>query len=248
MTKIDSFAELQTLLRPYSRRLSNNYLLADDIRRLIESGSLFYTEGAGAVFLFERREGYFKLYFQLNELSAQLPPCAEPLVAYLVYRERNQNPGVKDWLEAQGFSLQTEQIHLVADKLNTIPSREGVSLASREEAKELFAACFAPYRADLPLAEHCGEFLAIRGADAVPLGIIHCGSPIIIAVRESAREQKIATRLFSAYAAANRNGSCKLWTDTDNYGAQRLYNKLGFVPDGLKAAWLNKQKDEQDYE
>lgn len=241
MIKPSSFEELRNVLRPYSRRLSNNYFLATDIKRLIETGCLFYTANADAVYLYERRDGYFKLFFQLNNTYAKLPDCDEPLVVYVVYRESNRNEEIEKWLKSQGFTLETEQIHLVADKLEAEPSREGVVGASREEAKELFYKYFGAYRADLPLEEHCGEFIAIRGDDGTALGVFHCGNPPILAVRENARRQRIGMKLYAAHAASRKIGPFKHWTDADNFGAQRLFSQLGFVPDGLKSACFIKK-------
>lgn len=234
MTRLGSFEQLQELLRRYPRRLSNNYLLPDAAGKLIRLGALSYAAEENGIFLFERREGYVKLFFQLKSHDAELPVTLEPLVSYVVYRDPEKSAEIGGWLIRQGFAVGSERVHLAAERLETAPSLEGIDRASTEEALALFDECFAPFCADLPPPELCGELLAVRSKTNEAMGIIHTGNPICIAVRKNARRQGVASRLFSAYAAV-QTGSCKLWTDSDNDAALSFYHKLGFKADGLKA-------------
>ncbi|MDR3310566.1 MAG: GNAT family N-acetyltransferase [Oscillospiraceae bacterium] len=218
------------------RPLTNNYLLAADVRRLAGLGLLERVSVPGADFLFERRGGYVKLHFRVSDASARLPPRTETVVASFVYRSA-PDPGISGWLTAQGFEHSASRLRLEAERLVVSPAGKTVTAATREEADDLFGSAFDKLTADLP--SEYGALLAVRDENGAAAGILHAGSPRYIAVRPEYRGQGIASALYSAYAASGAYGGgvLRAWVAERNPAARALYAKLGFEPDGYRAEY-----------
>ncbi|MDR1589180.1 MAG: GNAT family N-acetyltransferase [Oscillospiraceae bacterium] len=235
MIRIADFEEYRSLASGLSRAVTNNYLLPSGARRIIARGNLFAYRQPGALFLFERREGYFKLFFSVTDMSVTLPPAASPLTAFIVRRGSPDDTAAR-WLAERGFGHAVERIRMTARTLNVEPSMDGVADASPEEAHALFLESFDILTADLPLPDAYGRLLAVRDGDGSAAGILHAGSPRFIAVRPDRRRRGIAARLYGAYSALRQDaGVIRAWVDADNAPAVALYGKLGFVPDGTLA-------------
>ncbi|MDR1217653.1 MAG: GNAT family N-acetyltransferase [Oscillospiraceae bacterium] len=241
MTRLTDIEEYKVLADGFSRTVTNNYMLPPYIRQLTARGDLFADRRPGALFLFERREGYFKLFFSLTDIRAGLPSVAAPLAAFTVHR------GLPDetqsgWLAAQGFRRAVSRVRMTAEALNATPSLDGVTDASPDEAHRLFLESFDTLTADLPLPDAYGRLLAVRDADGTAAGILHAGSPRFIAVRPGARRRGIAARLYGAYSAIRGGGGAiHAWVNTDNAPAVALYRKLGFTEDGMSSVCYTKE-------
>jgi GNAT superfamily N-acetyltransferase len=247
MTRLADLDEYKALASGLSGAFTNNYMLPSYIRKLTARGDLFADRQPGALFLFERREGYFKLFFSVADASASLPAAAEPLTAFIVYRG-SPDEAQTGWLAAQGFRRAVGRVRMTAERLNAAPSLEGVTDASPGEARKLFLECFDALTADLPLPDAYGRLLAVRDADGTAAGILHAGSPRFIAVRPDARRRGIAARLYGAYGAIRRDtGIIHAWVDADNAPAAALYGKLGFAPDGMLADGYIFERNGSDY-
>jgi len=115
MTKINNYNEYAELQKRYPRTLSNDFLMPDEVRKLIEYDKLSYIADESGLFTFIEREGFCKLVFRLTKHPSRensVPPSLlkralnadEPLAAYLVYREDKPPKAAAEWLMSQGFS------------------------------------------------------------------------------------------------------------------------------------------------
>jgi len=240
---ITDFSELQALLRKHKgevRTHTNFYMMPDECKRLITDGRLMYADFPQALLLFERRDGYSKLYLRSAGDAAALELPSEPLVSFVTYRDE-PDAGVAGRLTAMGFRKELTQLRLSAPSVSASTRADAaVTSATEDEAVTLFSQCFTELRGDLPCRGSFQSLAAVRGDDGVPLGIIHyddAKTVLLIAVRAEARRRGIAETLLAHYAAVTTHmrGDCKLWVLEDNANALRLYEKIGFVADGLKS-------------
>jgi GNAT superfamily N-acetyltransferase len=237
--RVDSYAALSERLKAFRKRgiISNDFLMFAELRRLADSGELFYDEAAGGLFLYVRREGFYRLYFHIENAGVRLSECAEAISSYVVYKgapERVQ----AEWLVSNGFRYENTLVRMCADKLEISASAEGVTEISRDEASAFFAAVFPVMNTDsAPLSS--GKCIAVRDSGGSALGVMrYDGKSVrLVAVRAEFRGVGIGSRLFAGFAAdtAMLPGAFKLCAVESNFGAIKLYERLGYKPDGLKA-------------
>jgi len=215
---------------------TNDFILPRELRRLTGHSRLLYDEVNGGIFLFVKCDGYFRLYFHVNRTDVKLPTYEVPLTSYVVYRE---NPDVKqvEWLIKNGFEYENTIIQLSAESLNIVTCDvENVCLITPEEADAFFEKYFPKINMDSGGDE---TNLAVRESNGELLGIIrYVGRSVkLLAVSDEARSRGTAQKLFSAFVNNTNDltGRYKLCVVDGNIAALKLYEKLGYKPDGLRS-------------
>jgi len=231
----DEFLEIQSL---YPRSVSNDFFLPAEIKERFEKGRLSIIAGEKALFMFEPREGFSKLYFRVTDADAELPQYDGTLAAYLTYREGRYPDRAADWLRCRGFAYKKTLVRYSTGSIIGNQSGEGVVKPTPDEVYSMFGRFFSEVEADLPRREQFDEdsSYCIRDADGAPLGVLYdMGRTRIVAVNKRARGQGIGRRLYMAHAldktSKNQNHVFYAWIAPDNTASIAMYSSMGFVPD-----------------
>ena len=225
-----------TLDRQYPRKIGNDYLLPQAVQLLIANKKLYYTAESGGLFLFEQRDGYYKLHFRLTDPGSPLQDMDSPLVAYTVYKGKPAKGAAETWLEQMGFSIRRTRLRYGADTLALSPSLAGITHATAEEAFPIYRICFPDWlTADLPTSDLFEGAYCLRDNRGEAMAVLSKGQNRHIAVLPQYRGQGLAARLYGALKAETQSGKIRVWTDIDNVNANQMYRKFGFLPDGMTA-------------
>ncbi|MBQ3614735.1 MAG: GNAT family N-acetyltransferase [Anaerotignum sp.] len=208
-------------------------------------------------YLFHEKEKQFDLYFFLEKDAkpVALPKLQKPLVLEQVAVAKNP-PVLEEW-EAVGFEkyLQRKRLFLSAKK--TEAEQREVSFAKAEDAEEIFSMmedAFEPYTSALPdmktlkqdLAEN--RVIAFREGEKL-LGFLRFGREKKVSVlwqivvSPEGRGKGIGNSLVRDWISLERDEVAKfqLWVREDNPPALRMYEALGFLPDGRIAPVMLKK-------
>jgi len=234
----DLYAEFAELQKKYPRNIGNDFMLPVDIQDRFMSGTLSFTADDKALFVFERREGFYKLHFRLIDTTAVIPRHDGPLAAYLAYRRGRYPYEAADWLRSQGFTYAKTLLRHSAKVIVGELSDEKLEKASVDEVYSMIGEYFSEVEADLPPREFfwpSGVYCR-RARDGSMLGLVYDISQTrIVAVSSAARGQGIGRRLYRAYseekARENKSGIFHEWISPDNAASLKMFSSLGFVPD-----------------
>ena len=234
----EGFLEVQAR---YSRNISNDFFLPAELRERIENGVLSFSAGEKALFMYEAREGFSKLYFRVEDITAKLPQFDGILAAYLTYRDGRYPDAAADWLRGNGFEYKKTLLRHSAGKITGELTDKGVEKPTPDEVYSMIGRYFSAVEADLPcrgVNEEKGSY-CIRAPDGEPMGVFYdMGRSRIVAVSEKARGQGVGKRLFLAYAlkkfTENENHVFYTWIAPDNAPSLAMYRSLGFVQDSTK--------------
>jgi len=238
MTTVTDYNAFLALQKRYPRTVSNDYLMPGGLRELAEHGLLSYAADERALFMYERREGFYKLYFRLRGDAAELPPCGQTLAAFLVYREGGPPGAAAEWLTGQGFRFRITLARHVAKGIGGVLSDDGVEDASADETYALLGQHFSAAEADLPCRAQFEGACCVRSEDGTPVGVLYKGAQTRLeAIRPEARGRGLGRRLYLAYAAGklrdNPNAVFHEWIRLDNTASLSMFNQFGFVRDGV---------------
>jgi GNAT superfamily N-acetyltransferase len=233
MTRANSIDELIRLVNSYSRRISNDYLLPAAYAEMINRGKLSYIADDSGLYLFETRNGYYKLYFRLNE-TATLPEIDGSLVTNTVYKGEPKDSAPEKWLKDNGFVLRLERHRYMAEELLIEPEKPVITDAS--EAYPVYNACFDLLTADLPCKDSFEGALCVRNNANETVGVLSLGLDRHIAVLPEYRGKGISMRLYAMLKAHyDSPEKLRVWTDRNNAASNAMYGKLGFKLDGMTA-------------
>ncbi|MBR5269112.1 MAG: GNAT family N-acetyltransferase [Anaerotignum sp.] len=211
----------------------------------------------GGCYYFHEKEKHFDLYFFLEKDAklTELPVLDKPLVMEQVAVAKNP-PASEDW-EAVGFEnyLQRKRLFLSAKK--TEEEQRKVSFAKVEEAETILSMmedAFEPYTSALPDLDILKEdisgnrVIAVRDGESL-LGFLRFGREKKVSVlwqivvSPAGRGKGIGTTLVKDWISLEREDAAKfqLWVREDNPPALKMYEALGFLPDGRIAPVMLKK-------
>jgi len=234
---------------------TNFYGSAEEFLPQLES--LSKLEFDDSCYLFHEKEKQIDLYFFLEKDAkpVALPKLEKPLVLEQVAVAKNL-PVLEEW-EAIGFTkyLQRKRLFLSAKK--TEAEQREVSFARTEEAETILGMmeeAFEPYTSALPDLETLKQDLnenrviAFREGERL-LGFLRFGREKKVSVlwqivvSPEGRGQGIGNSLVRDWISLEREEVAKfqLWVREDNPPALRMYEALGFLPDGRIAPVMLKK-------
>ena len=214
-------------------------------------------EFEGGCYILHEKEKQTDLYFFLEKDAkpVDLPETDKPLVLEQVAAAKNP-PALEEW-EAVGFEkyLQRKRLFLSATKMDE--EQRTVSFAKMEEAEMIFAMmeeAFEPYTSALPdmdvLKADISEnrVIAVREEEEL-LGFLRFGREKKVSVlgqivvSPAGRGKGIGTSLVKDWISQEREEAAKfqLWVREDNPPALKMYEALGFLPDGRIAPVMLKK-------
>lgn len=258
--KIPDTKTLEGLLRAWhSKRAMTNFFLPEEEYLPVAKKWMVMRFEHGCYLIFEKKEHYdFYFFLDKGTLPVAVPEMDKPLVLEQVCLERKgQEPKASAW-EAVGFVPYLERKRLM------MPMQEGIS-ATREakfaaesqadEILEIMVNSFEPYTSALPekkelLASIRAKEVLVAMEDDKMLGFLRFGLEKKVsvlwqvAVKEEARGKGIGKMLVKHWIWQVKDSAlrCQLWVRTDNPSAQRMYEMLGFLPDGRIAPVMIKEK------
>lgn len=238
---------------------TNFYGSAEEFFPLLAEGKISRAIFDGGCYYLVEKENQMDLYFFLERsaAAAALPPQDKPIVLEQVATVRSgTSPTAEEW-EAAGFVpyLQRKRLFLSAKK--TEAEERTVMFCKEEEAEEILhqmQAAFEPYTSALPalealrkdLAEH--RVIAAREGEKL-LGFLRFGREKKVSVLwqivvlPEGRGKGIGSGLVRDWISLEREEIAKfqLWVREDNPPALKLYEALGFLPDGRIAPVMLKK-------
>lgn len=242
---------------------TNFYASAEEFFPLVEEGCISQAIFAGGRYCFVEKEKQIDLYFFLEKeaLPVEVPAMDKPVVLEQVALARSGiSPAEEEW-EAIGFEKYLQRKRLFLSVKKTEEEQRGISFCEEEEAETILRMmedAFEPYTSALPdlrtlrkdLAEHC--VIAAREGKKL-LGFLRFGREKKVSVlwqivvSPEGRGNGIGEGLVRDWIALERATSVKfqLWVREDNPPAMKLYEKLGFLPDGRIAPVMLKKNHER---
>ena len=256
LKKVESFSRYQEIVDLYRQRgcASNDYIQRE-AAYLIAHDSLYEYCGNRNVFLLVKKDGFWRVYFYLNDFDEILSLDGEVLETEILFRDSLGLPAdVVAYLERCGFRrhllrdqysgiYKDLQLARVNDDIVVQPAQ---TLAGVQGAFELFNQYFDKYSGDYVSPEVYERLLASGSillalhrydTESRFLGALHqtvennVAWALHLAVKGSARGQHVGQALFDAFVERNMSTEktrYMLWVQRQNATAVSIYEKKGF--------------------
>ena len=253
-TKINSFDEYKRIVERYNRRgrITNDYL-QNEAADLIIHDRLFALCGHDNALLLVQKEGFYRVYYYINNIDERLELPENELVTEILFRGENAPEAEVKWLEGLGFkkNLIRDQYFAKYAFLTQPISIEGVKIEIATTLDDtlwsirLFNASFDKWSGDYipeaqaPLLIQERAILISKDLDANRLGALQFelrqGACWLnhVAVVPEARGKKIGRGLTEAYIEqgyVDDNSRYMLWVQRQNVSAVAMYRNKGFAP------------------
>lgn len=229
--KFNRLDELE-ILKNYEGSITNDYmntsLYEDNIARL------YYIKGEANFYVLIKREGYYKLYYYINDINEKFD-AQGTFVSEIVSKEMDET------LENMGFELYKTRVRL---RLNHKEPYESKRVKYIDDAEFIYEALqsfdeYSGERLDLDeIHERIAKklFIGIDGAgfiefstDAFKDSIEH------FYIDPAKRGEGLGSEILRHYiGSVSKKKRVNVWTD-EGSRAIKLYHKYGFKEDGLKS-------------
>ena len=252
--KIETYEQYIQSIERYNRkgRFTNDYLQKEAVELIIHD-RLFIISGQDNALLLVQKDGFYRVYYYINNIEEVLELPEDELVTEILFRGENAPEVEVQWLERMGFrknlvrdqyfakySLLTQPFLTNGLKIEIAITEGDVLWAIR-----LFNASFDKWSGDF-IPEEAARLLMQENAiliakdkDDNKLGALHFEKRQgvcwlnHIAVEPDARGKKIGRGLTEAYIEQGHvddNSRYMLWVQRQNVSAVAMYRNKGFVP------------------
>lgn len=267
--KIETIDRYQEIVSRYGNRgsFSNDYIQRE-ASNIIDHDALFEYCGKKNAFLLVKKDGFWRVYYYINDLEEILDIDGEDMATEILFRGNMGEPAeVVNYLEGCGFArnlvrdlyelrykdLAIERPFILTDG---VVIRKAKSIDEATFGTNLFNALFDRFSGDhisneesLRLLENKQLYVALLdGSLAGALHVSQGASNLFwmdhLAVTKEARGKHIATGLFLQYiedVVQNDSTRYSLWTQRQNLAATNLYMKMGFKYVGKSTLSMIKQ-------
>ncbi len=252
--KIENYEQYIQLVERYNRkgRFTNDYL-QNEAADLIIHDRLFALCGQDNALLLVQKEGFYRVYYYINNTEELLVLPESELVAEILFRGENAPEAEVKWLEDMGFKKNlvrdqyfakyaslTQPILIEGVKIEIATAIEDVLWAIR-----LFNTSFDKWSGDyisegqVPLLIQENAILIAKDLDGNRLGALQFemrqGACWLnhVAVVPEARGKKIGRGLTEAFIEQGHvddSSRYMLWVQRQNENAVAMYRSKGFVP------------------
>ncbi len=256
LKKIESFSRYQEIIERYGQKgcASNDYIQREAADLIIHD-NLYEYSGEKNVFLLVKKDGFWRVYYYLNDFDEVLLLDDEVLETEILFRGNLGEPAdVVAYLEKCGFKC-----HLVRDQYagmykdlkpaaqnDEIIVQPAQTLLGVQASFDLFNQSFDKYSGDYVLPEVYEGLLANNSVllawrknegEAQFLGALHqtvennVAWVSHVAVKEAARGHHVGQALLDAFVERNmvsEKSRFMLWVQHQNEAAVSMYEKKGF--------------------
>jgi GNAT superfamily N-acetyltransferase len=241
----------------FKETLTNNYILLEGFTKYIYEKKLWFWKGNSNLYLFVEKEGFYRLYYLINNIDAVDDFSNLQIVFEVIYRGKNKMPlkHIKYWKKNSFYSHLTRDCYFL-NAVSISPNFNKVEGVTIEPPKNKEDILFAKKLIDENLDLHTGDRLSLQEIENfVSRGLLFCAYKndtmcgmlqadlrnniywlSHIVVDKDYRGMGLANLLVDNYLNEGLKLQVKqfqLWVIEDNIPAVKLYKKRGF-------AYLNK--------
>lgn len=251
---VDGLAFWQEIAKRLSKKQKTNFFFSEDeVLLLVQKEKFSRFDFGESAYIFLKEERFCRLYYFLDKENCPevLPAFAEPIILEEVLLAKKERvPSVKDWGKV-GFQeyLIRKRMYLASN--NVLKEERKITFATEDLLEEIFQLMldsFEPFSSALPtkealLEDIMNQKVLVSVKNQKLLGFLHFGEikqgSMLwhIAVKPGTRGLGIGQGLVRDWLFVQKDISKKffLWVRMDNLSALRMYDKLGFLPDGRVA-------------
>jgi GNAT superfamily N-acetyltransferase len=256
MKLVSNTEELDALIQKYFVKgtITNNYILTEDYLNYIHAGELFVISTASNLGFFLRKNGFYRLYYFINDPEEIMHIAAEwPVTMEILYRGEENRPvevmnfwrkcGFTDHLSRDCMAAAPQQVDLPAANNPAIKLKYADSEAEIIFTKELLENTLDEFTGDILSYEEVKAFADKKNIICAYLEDKPCAALQFeiknnvvwlghIAVASGFRGKGIARELVRAYISDNAHQPktrFQLWVIQNNSAARTLYEKFGFI-------------------
>jgi GNAT superfamily N-acetyltransferase len=266
MRLIEDIKALDTIIDQYHSKgtATNNYLLPSTYKEYLDARKLFILEEDANAFLLVQKEGFYRLYYYLNDFGKPIQTVFDlPCVMEIIYRGEKRKPinEIEYW-EKSGFKQHLTRDNMMGsyDKLLLPQDVKGVNI---DFANKLEDVSFVKEELEHSLDKYTGDQMNFEDLEAsmndqniliarvdgeqvgflrfyVKNSVTWLGHIVVV---ESYRGRGLAKALVKTYIEKNKikeNSRYSLWVIQNNAGAVNLYKKFGFIYANRSSASLLK--------
>ena len=254
MIQINSFAEYQQIVDHYGRKgcASNDYI-QNEAADLIIHNLLFAACGEKNAFLFVKKDGFYRVYYYINDFDEVMDFGNEEVVTEILFRGSLGEPTQQvEYLEKCGFKRNLVREQYAAKYSSFTPPIfiGGIKIGFAETIEQvewaikLFNASFDKWSGDYISLEKSGlllqeqDILLATDVNGAPLGALEiekrqgCTWLNHVVVVPEARGQKVGRGLVEAYIEQGHlddNSRYAVWVQRQNTAAVKMYQNKGFT-------------------
>lgn len=255
---IHSLSRLDELFKQFFQKqtLTNNYILIQDYEQYIREERLWFASDADNAYFFLKKDGFFRLYYFLNQESNIYElPLSIPVVLEILFRGDKRYPEreVEFWqkstfkkhLRRDCYLLKASDAVDMVEQGISVPGftvKKANSVEECKYAKRLIDANLDRYTGDILSLEEIehfasGGYIYIAYQNESPCGILQSNlkNKVFwldhIVVDEAYRGMGISKVLIDYYLQEGVIKDCakfQLWVISDNLPAVNLYKKYQF--------------------
>lgn len=254
LCQVNNYTRYQAIVSYYGAKgCKNNNYIQQSVEDLINKDSLYELCGRKNAFLLEKKDGFWRVYYYINDVSEKLILDGEKMVTEILFRGKIGEPiDEVRYLESCGFkrNLVRDQYSAKHSTLTTSSFVNGINIEIAANIKDvlwainLFNTTFDRLSGDY-LPPECadnisqlGTILIAKDQKGTLLGALHMKKQKGIswlnhvAVIKDARGKGVGRSLVDAYIQngyESEDSKYMLWVQHQNDYAVNLYQSKGFI-------------------
>lgn len=236
----------------FKETLTNNYILAKEYEDHITNNRLWYWTSDSNLFLFLEKEGFFRLYYLVNNTSIQHDFGTLKLVLEIIYRGEKHLPlshidywtknGFQKHLSRDCYFLKASKLSLednIGEGFNILPVKDIPDIKFAKNLIDQYLDIYTGDRLTLQQLQKFSnqEFLYVAFKNDIPCGMLQAELKNNVfwlghlVVHEDFRGLGLAHNLVNYYLEQGLKyevNQFQLWVINDNLPAVKLYKNKGF--------------------
>lgn len=269
LKKIETYTRYLEIVERYGQKgCASNDFIQREAADLVVHDLLYESCGEKNAFVLVKKEGFYRVYYYINDYSELLVVPEETLETEILFRGMIGEPTeVVEYLERCGFKrlfVRDQYAAMYKDLQPSTPNEEiivqpALTLVGVKSAFDLFNQSFDKYSGDYVSPEHYEALLASGNVlmawrkeenETMFLGALHQSMEnnvawiSHVAVKESVRGRHVGRALMDTFVERNMNSEKSrymLWVQKQNKPAVAMYEKKGFSYSGKSSLSMIKK-------